>query len=234
MIWKKAALIYLSVFLFAEFSNAYKIAIFTPDISASQLILNKRVAETFAKAGHEVKMFRIRAMGYKHLEVHVDQKAVNVADIIAYSDEDFDAFHKIQGEFYFSELSVFSSKTRDSYHRFADLFTNSCAELLQMTSFMLSLQEENFDIAFAASNDYCSIGLIHAVKIPTWIWLDSGALTDFVAENIGVTSPSSFVPLEFADSGDKMNFMQRFFNLVLRGGFPYLYDRFGKNFLKRF
>uniref|UniRef100_A0A914Z8U4 glucuronosyltransferase n=1 Tax=Panagrolaimus superbus TaxID=310955 RepID=A0A914Z8U4_9BILA len=191
-------------------------------------------------------MFRIRAMGYKHLEVHVDQKAVNVADIIAYTDEDFDAFHKIQGEFYFSELSIFSSKTRDSYHRFADLFTNSCAvhflmkltisekykvsELLQMTSFMLSLQEENFDIAFAASNDYCSIGLIHAAKIPTWIWLDSGALTDFVAENIGVTSPSSFVPLEFADSGDKMNFMQRFFNLVLRGGFPYLYDRFGKNF----
>jgi glucuronosyltransferase len=94
-----------------------------------------------------------------------------------------------------------------------------------MTSFMLSLKEENFDIAFAASTDYCSIGLIHASKIPTWIWLDSGPLTDFVAENIGVSSPPSFVPLEFADSGDKMTFMQRCFNLVLRGSFPFFFDR---------
>uniref|UniRef100_A0A914Q4X5 glucuronosyltransferase n=1 Tax=Panagrolaimus davidi TaxID=227884 RepID=A0A914Q4X5_9BILA len=222
MKWKKAVFFLSVIFVF---SNAYKIAIFTPDVSASQLIFNKRVAETFAKAGHEVKMFRIRAMGYKHIEVHVNQKLVNVADVIAYSDEDFNAFHKAQGEFYFSESSVFSTKSRQAYQRFADLLTNSCSELLQMTSFMLSLKEENFDIAFAASTDYCSIGLIHASKIPTWIWLDSGPLTDFVAENIGVTSPPSFVPLEFADSGDKMTFMQRCFNLVLRGSFPFFYDR---------
>ena len=115
-------------------------------------------------------------------------QTLSVADVIAYSDADFDSFHQEQGEFFFSELSIFSSKTREAYQRFAEVFTNSCAgkhfemfiqelnsmwflEMLQMKSFMLSLTEEHFDIAFAASNDYCSIGLIHAARIPTFIWV---------------------------------------------------------------
>jgi hypothetical protein len=73
--------------------------------------------------------------------------------------------------------------------------------------------------------DYCAIGLIHHLEIPTWIWLNGGALMDHVAHSLGVPSPASFVPCMICigysypnskpfpammmDAGDQLNFVQR-------------------------
>ncbi|KAK6026810.1 hypothetical protein OSTOST_07205 [Ostertagia ostertagi] len=40
-------------------SSAYKMVLFVPDITNSQVIFNSRVAETLAKAGHDVTMVLI-------------------------------------------------------------------------------------------------------------------------------------------------------------------------------
>ena len=144
---------------------------------------------------------------------------------MAYSEEDFEAFNREQGEIFFSELSFFNSKLRTAYQKFMNVFINSCEEMLQMKSLVISIGEEKFDLAFASSYDYCSIGLIHQAKIPTWIWLNSGPLMDTVAHDVGVSSPPSYVPLLWANSGDRMGFGQRFVNVLLRAILPMFSSR---------
>ena len=157
---------------------------------------------------------------------YIDNYSILVADVVAYSEEDFEAFNQEQGEIFFSEVSFFDSKMRNAYQKFMNVFVNSCSEMLQMKSLVLSIGVEEFDLAFASSYDYCAIGLIHQAKIPTWIWLNSGPLTDAVAHDIGVPSPPSYVPLIWSDSGDKMGFTQRFINVILRSMLPMFASRF--------
>uniref|UniRef100_A0A7E4VG46 glucuronosyltransferase n=1 Tax=Panagrellus redivivus TaxID=6233 RepID=A0A7E4VG46_PANRE len=215
----KYSLLVLAVL--AGLIDGLKIAIFSPDVAGGQLIFNKKVAETLAKSGHSITFFRLRALGYKHLEVHIDQRQVKVADVIAYTDEDFNAFHREQGAFIFSNASLFSPQAFSAYHQYANVSVTSCAELLTSTSFILNLREEAFDIAFASSFDYCSIGLIHEAKVPTWIWLNAGPLSDLVAEDIGVPSPPSYVPFGFSESTDRLTFPQRVANVLLKAFWPH-------------
>lgn len=144
----------------------------------------------------------------------------SVADIVAYSENDFEALNQEQGEVFFNELSFFDSKMRSSYQKLMNLLINSCSDVLQIQSLLIGIEDEKFDLAFASSFDYCSIGLIYNAKIPTWIWLNSGSLNDVMAHDIGVSSPPSYVPLEMADAGDRMGFKKRFINVILRALMP--------------
>ncbi|KAK5971802.1 hypothetical protein GCK32_018905 [Trichostrongylus colubriformis] len=47
------------IFLLSRCSNGYKMVIFVPDLTNSQVIFTGRVAETLAKAGHDVTMVLI-------------------------------------------------------------------------------------------------------------------------------------------------------------------------------
>ncbi|KAK6751614.1 hypothetical protein RB195_003184 [Necator americanus] len=42
--------------------NSYKMVLFVPNMANSQVLFNSRVAETLAKAGHDVTMVMITAM----------------------------------------------------------------------------------------------------------------------------------------------------------------------------
>ncbi|KAK6037157.1 hypothetical protein COOONC_25338 [Cooperia oncophora] len=44
---------------FLKWTTAYKMVIFVPDVTNSQVIFNNRIAETLAKAGHDVTMVLI-------------------------------------------------------------------------------------------------------------------------------------------------------------------------------
>ncbi|GMS86582.1 hypothetical protein PENTCL1PPCAC_8757, partial [Pristionchus entomophagus] len=65
------------------------------------------------------------------------------------------------------------------------------------------------DIAFTHMYHYCPIGIIHKSKIPTWIWLNSGALMETVAELMGVPVPPSYCPPSMMDAGEDMSFFER-------------------------
>ncbi|KAK6040775.1 hypothetical protein COOONC_21720 [Cooperia oncophora] len=49
----------LILICFLGWSNAYKMVLFVPDITNSQVIFNSRIAETLVKAGHDVTMVLI-------------------------------------------------------------------------------------------------------------------------------------------------------------------------------
>ena len=54
--------------------------------------------------------------------------------------------------------------------------------------------DARFDLAISDMVGFCTIGIIHAAKIPTWIWMNNGPLIDFVSDTVGTHSPSSYVP----------------------------------------
>ena len=71
------------------------------------------------------------------------------------------------------------------------------AAMVQNKEFLTWLQKSDFDIAFADMAGLCAVGLIHHAKIPTWIWMSSAPLIDFMADLVGVPSPASYVPRKF-------------------------------------
>ncbi|VDL75737.1 unnamed protein product [Nippostrongylus brasiliensis] len=66
--------------------------------------------------------------------------------------------------------------------------------MLQEKEFLDWLVAEKFELAFSHMYDVCPIGLIHYAEIPSWIWLNSGALMDFVAHYMGVPNIPSYSP----------------------------------------
>ncbi|PIO62759.1 hypothetical protein TELCIR_15669 [Teladorsagia circumcincta] len=111
--------------LLATVCSSYKIVLFAPDISNSQVGWNKRVSESLARAGHDVTVVLVQT--------------------IEGADKDIS---------FGSEVKI----------------------TVQNKKFMKWLTDEKFDIGFAHMYHTCPIALIHAAKIPTWIWLLSGAI----------------------------------------------------------
>ncbi|GMS81687.1 hypothetical protein PENTCL1PPCAC_3862, partial [Pristionchus entomophagus] len=58
--------------------------------------------------------------------------------------------------------------------------------------FISHVETSKYDIAFTHMYNFCPIGIIHLTKIPTWVWLNSAALADYVANLIGVPAPPSY------------------------------------------
>ncbi|VDP20256.1 unnamed protein product [Heligmosomoides polygyrus] len=122
--------------------SAHKMALFVPDISNSQVLFNTRVAETLAKAGHDVTMI-----------------------MISLSDEMKGSYVNIMKEVS-SELNRSMECTSGiSFH------LRSFLETVENKEFLKWLVAQKFDLAFAHIFDVCPIGLIHYAKIPSWIWL---------------------------------------------------------------
>ncbi|KJH51845.1 UDP-glucoronosyl and UDP-glucosyl transferase [Dictyocaulus viviparus] len=89
------------------------------------------------------------------------------------------------------------------------IIMNEIKEVLENKKFLNWLPMQKFDLAFSHMIDVCPIGLIHYAKIPSWIWLNSGALMDFVAYYMGVPTIPSYVPPMMMESSDQMNFVER-------------------------
>ncbi|PAV75208.1 hypothetical protein WR25_21968 [Diploscapter pachys] len=71
------------------------------------------------------------------------------------------------------------------------------------------LKDEKFDIAFPHMYSLCAVGLVKAANIPTWIWLNSGVILDYIAAIIGVPLTPSYVPPMHMQSTDEMSFYER-------------------------
>ncbi|PIO72538.1 UDP-glucoronosyl and UDP-glucosyl transferase [Teladorsagia circumcincta] len=125
--------VFLTVLLTAEKSKL-----------AKKVLFNARVAETLAKAGHDVTMVMITA----------------------YNDRDS------------SDVKIMKDVKK----------------VVKNKGFLDWLVAQKFDLAFTHIYDVCPIGLIHYAKIPSWIWLNSGILMDYVAHHMGVPTIPSYVP----------------------------------------
>ncbi|KAK6038192.1 UDP-glucoronosyl and UDP-glucosyl transferase [Cooperia oncophora] len=71
----------------------------------------------------------------------------------------------------FGDLPLWDSRHRKHMEKFMGSLMEGCKLTVQNKTFMKWLSDEKFDIAFAHMYHTCPIALIHAAKIPTWIWL---------------------------------------------------------------
>ncbi|EYC41898.1 hypothetical protein Y032_0552g3349 [Ancylostoma ceylanicum] len=175
---------------------------------SSQVGWNKRVAEALAQAGHDVTVILVQTMedAEKDVQFSKDVKvhALNASSGITRSDmEDF------QKKAVFGDLALWNLEARKHMDLFMGMLFDGCKLTLQNKEFMQWLTDQKFDLAFVHMYHTCPIGLVHASKIPSWIWLNSGQLMDNVANAIGVPTPPSYVPPLMMESSDEMDFVQR-------------------------
>ncbi|VDO72193.1 unnamed protein product [Heligmosomoides polygyrus] len=209
--------LYLAVSFFYSTSSwvsAYKMALFVPDISNSQVLFNTRVAETLAKAGHDVTMIMISFSddmkgSYVNIMKEVSIYRVNASFGLSKKDVE-----ENQKKALFEDMPVWDSRQRASMSKKTAALTESCRKTVENKEFLEWLVAQKFDLALAHIFDVCPIGLIHYAKIPSWIWLSSGGLADFMAYYMGVPTFPSYNPPVMMESTDDMNFFERTKSLI--------------------
>ncbi|KAK0409528.1 hypothetical protein QR680_004599 [Steinernema hermaphroditum] len=213
--------LFVATFLVA--TGALKIVVFSPDQANSQIIWNRRVSEELMKAGHDVTMVIITAMKTDRPAVSIDPNiTVWHIDASVPTKENLEEAIKTMA---FEDLPMWDSRIRGKFQQMGEIFVQSCENVLLNKEFMKRLVDAKFDIAFAHMYEYCPIGLIHYAKIPSWVWLNSGALMDLVAYDVGVPSPPSYVPPLMSDASDEMTFGQRMKSQIGQILMPILYPK---------
>lgn len=66
--------------------------------------------------------------------------------------------------------------------------------LVNSDDFSTEMQNAHFDVLFVNTYDYCGVGIAHHFNVRAWIWLNTGALKESVADAVGASSPRSYVP----------------------------------------
>uniref|UniRef100_A0AC35ETT5 Glucuronosyltransferase n=1 Tax=Panagrolaimus sp. PS1159 TaxID=55785 RepID=A0AC35ETT5_9BILA len=79
---------------------------------------------------------------------------------------------------------------------------------------MDKFEAAEFDVVFTHMYEFCPIGIQHIGKAKTWVWVNSGALWDYVAYFMGLPLPPSYAAPMMADVGDSLTFMQRFKSII--------------------
>lgn len=95
------------------------------------------------------------------------------------------------------------------FSRMGKLLQDGCRIILRNKEFLKWLEDEKFDVAYTHIYSTCPLGLIHHAKIPSWVWLNSGPLMDYVSQAVGVPILPSYVPPVLMASHDEMGFVQR-------------------------
>ncbi|CAJ0602788.1 unnamed protein product [Cylicocyclus nassatus] len=204
----------LCCFITLQYVAAYKMALFVPNMANSQVLFNARVAETLAKAGHDVTMIMITSMDdFDGSDVKI-MPEVKIHRVNASFGLKKKYMEEQQSKMIFQDLPMWDHRLRAHLDRMTTFLTESCRKMVENKEFLRWLSNQKFDLAFAHMYDVCPIGLIHYAKIPSWIWLNSGALTDFVAYYMGVPIIPSYVPPLIMESSDHMNFVERTKSLI--------------------
>ncbi|GMT21595.1 hypothetical protein PFISCL1PPCAC_12892, partial [Pristionchus fissidentatus] len=185
----------------------YKIAIFAPYMANSQVLWNKRVGEELMKAGHDVTIYMMHMFEITNPKIDVDPR-IRLVSVNGSFGLNGDEMMKDQAYFSFHDVQLWDPAFRKSMARFGEMY-KSCELFIKNDTFLADIENSKFDIAFTHMYNFCPIGIIHKTKIPTWVWLNSGALMDNVAELMGVPLPPSYAVPMMMDAGEELTFVQR-------------------------
>ncbi|WKY08140.1 hypothetical protein Q1695_007551 [Nippostrongylus brasiliensis] len=206
---------------------SYKMVFLVFDVSNSQLLFSVRVAEVLADAGHDVTLAMITPLANRDrnfVKIPQSLKVYNVKlsniSAAAWMDDKQDGavFQELAGKKLIQRLSGQLT-----------LLVESCRATVSNKEFLRWLETEHFDLAFGYMFDVCSVGLVHAAKIPSWVWLNSGSMMDYVADVVGVPIIPSYVPPMMMESAGDMNFVKRVKSLIGHGITKFVWRRFVAN-----
>ncbi len=95
-----------------------------------------------------------------------------------------------------------------------DIFQTGCEMQISDKKLLDQLAAEKFDIAIVHMYDFCPLGIVRVLKIPTHIWMSSGKLIDYMAWYAGVPTPASYVPNALTAMSDHMTYFERMKNFI--------------------
>uniref|UniRef100_A0A914WEE8 glucuronosyltransferase n=1 Tax=Plectus sambesii TaxID=2011161 RepID=A0A914WEE8_9BILA len=148
-----------------QLCTAYKILVYSPGFSNSNLMFNGRIADPLINAA-------------RILTVDVDLK-----------EKWAKAFEKLYDvAFKGTPVSVFD------FVDFQKLSVETCHAQLKRKDVMDVLRAEKFDLAISETMEFCSFGLFHHLNIPSNIVVSPGPLMDFMADAFGFPAAASHVP----------------------------------------
>uniref|UniRef100_A0AC35UEX5 Glucuronosyltransferase n=1 Tax=Rhabditophanes sp. KR3021 TaxID=114890 RepID=A0AC35UEX5_9BILA len=217
--------ILLLLLFFISVVYPYKIAVFTPVISPSQYIWNGRVASKLAGAGNDVTLIALKYFGLPIKQPKISP-LVKIVEVEGASDFDWEGAQEINNQAMFEDLSFFDGRMKIMMNSTVNQMIIACGNFLQDKPFLKWLENEKFDLAITHMYEYCPIGLIHHAKIPTWIWMNSGALMDYIAYDIGLPLPSSYVSPGVMESDDQMTLFERTKSFIGHTITPYVYHEY--------
>ncbi|CAJ0572555.1 unnamed protein product, partial [Mesorhabditis spiculigera] len=201
-----------------------KVAVFILELSNSQILFNKRVAQTLAEGGHDVTLINIKP--YKGLKSNVEKDGKLKEFIVdAAGNLTLREMEEAQGGMIFSEFSWFDKKSFATMSVMSQMMAEACEKTILSQELFDFLAKEKFDVVYSHMYDYCAIGVIHKANIKSWIWLNSGGLMEYVGMSVGVPYFSSFMPPRGMDAGAKMTFLERTKSLIGHNLFKIFYNR---------
>ncbi|CAP35574.1 Protein CBR-UGT-62 [Caenorhabditis briggsae] len=189
---------------------SYKYVIFVPNMANSQTQFCARVAEVLANGGHDVTMLFVTHLSDFKTDVKIP-KGVKSYHLDAFIEGiTKESIEKEQSAMIFKDTGLKDMPAMMAmFGRFGKMLQEGCRAVIRNKEFMKWLENEKFDVAYAYIYSTCPIGLIHTAKIPSWVWLNSGPLMDYVAETTGVPIIPSYVPPVMMESHDLMGFVFR-------------------------
>ncbi|ETN69959.1 UDP-glucoronosyl and UDP-glucosyl transferase [Necator americanus] len=117
-----------------------------------------------------------------------------------------------------SKFSVYIEKKRRKAIEFSifshHLVLLCLVEIYNDEVLLKQLEDEKFDVGIAETFEFCGFGVFELAKIPATIATFSGVHMDVIAEAIGEPIAPSYVPGAMATAGDRMNFVDRFKNIL--------------------
>jgi glucuronosyltransferase len=209
--------------------HGYKLGILVPDMAGSQFLFNLRVGEVLADAGHDVTLIRLKMNDYgKKLEVPKKPRLTewNVNGIPP--NFDLNWIREQQASMVFSDESMWSYLKSDKWEnttKMMSMIHQTCEQMITNKEFMDKFKAANFDVVFSHMYNFFPIGMIHLAKPKSWIWLNSGALMDYVGYYMGAPMPPSYVAPILSDAGDILTFGQRFKSIIGHSITPYVINK---------
>uniref|UniRef100_A0A7E4V197 glucuronosyltransferase n=1 Tax=Panagrellus redivivus TaxID=6233 RepID=A0A7E4V197_PANRE len=193
--------------------DGYKIGILVPDISGSQVTFNQRIGNTLAEAGHTVTLVRLQMLDTKSNGIKLAKNVSEWVLDVKSDNIDFEFMKNSQSAMAFTDSSawefLWDKEKQKMFSIMSQAFADSCEKILENTKLMQDLKDAKFDVVFSHMYDLCPLGLQKAINAPTWIWLNSGALMDYVAYYQGLRLQPSYAGPLLLDAGDKLTFAQR-------------------------
>jgi hypothetical protein len=90
-----------------------------------------------------------------------------------------------------------------------------CEQILMRRKEIDWLRKEKFDLAIASNLDFCDIGLIEMLGIPSYAWTTTGPIHDIVAWTVGVPEEVAYTPTMWDNfMGPVMSLRERMTNYV--------------------
>uniref|UniRef100_A0A914V172 glucuronosyltransferase n=1 Tax=Plectus sambesii TaxID=2011161 RepID=A0A914V172_9BILA len=195
--------------LFFQPTSSYRILVYSPTVSKSHVISNTRIAETLAKAGHDVVLYL----------PEYDKESGNIGSTLAKQIKLDVGENKFADLLKFNEEYVFSPSAFGTIKHFLQIpvtLTAICESIALNTKAMDELRSYKFDVAIFEQLDLCGAGIVHLLGIPSRIWLSSQSMMEQMSFFVGVPEPLSYVPASAeADLSDRMTYSQRCQNILI-------------------